>query len=124
MRERKLKRAVALAAVMSADERRAMMAALVALRGLRGNVRRMEECIADIGLAMQRTKKRRESDRETDGKRRKLVGARLPLEDAARCAACAELEGVSLYRFVVRALAAACESAEKAAAQRRRVSAR
>ena len=122
MRERKLKRAAALVAVMSADERRAMVAALEALRGLRGNVRHMEECIADIGFAVQRTKKRRESDARTDAKRRKLVGARLPLDEAARCARCAALEDVSLYRFVVRALGAACESAEKAAAQRLGVS--
>ena len=122
MRERKLRRAVLSVGCMSADEKRAMVAALKCLRDLKGPVRQMEECLADIGLAMQRTKKRRASDARTDAKRRKLVGARLPLEDAARCAACAALEGVSLYRFVVCALAAACEAAEKAAAQRLGVS--
>ena len=124
MRERKLKRAVLSVGCMSADEKRAMVAALECLRDLKGPVRRMEECLADIGLAMQRTQMRRESNRETDPKRRKLVGVRLPLDEAARCKKCAELEGVSLYRFVVRALQVACEAAEKTAAQRLRVSAR
>lgn len=124
MRERKLNRAILSVGRMSVDEKRALMAALVALKGLSGNVRHMEECLCDIGIAMQRTQRRRESDAATDKKRRKLVGARLPLEEAARCAACAELEGVSLYRFVVRALSVACESAEKAAAQRLQASQR
>jgi len=118
MRNRKLSRAVLSVGCMSADEKRAMVAALKALRGMKGNVRHMEECLADIGIAMQRTQMRRESDARTDGARRKLVGVRLPLDEAARCKKCAELEGVSLYRFVVRALGAACENAEKAAAQR------
>ena len=89
MTERKLKRAVLSVGHMSADEKRAMMAALLALRGMTGNVRHMEECLADIGLAMQRTARRRESDARTDKARRKTVGARLPLEEAERCAACA-----------------------------------
>jgi len=108
-----MKRAVLSVGCMSADERKAMVAALVALRGLSGNVRHMEECLADIGLAMQRTHKRRASDARTDGARRKLVGARLPLEDAARCARCAAFLEVSLYRFVVDALENACERVER-----------
>lgn len=113
-----MKRAVLSVGYMSADEKRAMVAALECLRDLKGPVRKMEECLADIGIAMQRTSRRRESDARTDGARRKLVGARLPLEDAERCRKCAELEGVSLYRFVVRAMQVACETAETAAAQR------
>ena len=122
MRERKLTRAVLSVGHMSADEKRAMIAALKCLREMQGPVRKMEECIADIGLAMQRTNKRRESDAATDAKRRRLVGARLPIADAERCRKCAGLEGVSLYRFVVRALQVACESAETTAAQRLTVS--
>lgn len=122
MRKKKLERAVLSVGCMSAEERRAMLAALLCLREMQGPVRKMEECIADIGLAMQRTNMRRENNRETEGKRRKLVGARLPLDEAARCKRCAEVEDISLYRFVVRALAVACETAEKAAAQRLAVS--
>jgi len=95
-----------------------MVAALKCLGRLKGPVCEMEERLADISLAIQRTRKRRASDARTDGARRKLVGARLPLEDAERCRKCAELEGVSLYRFVVRAMQVACETAETAAAQR------
>ncbi|MBE6973342.1 MAG: hypothetical protein E7440_05625 [Ruminococcaceae bacterium] len=118
MRERKLKRAQRSIPYLSADEEIAMVAALKCLGRLKGPVCEMEERLADISLAIQRTRKRRESDARTDGARRKLVGARLPLEDAERCRKCAELEGVSLYRFVVRALQVACETAETAAAQR------
>ena len=124
MRERKLNRAILSVGRMSADEKRALIAALQCLKELRGPVRKMEECLCDIGIAMQRTQRRRESDAATDKKRRKLVGARLPLEEAARCAVCAELEGVSMYRFVVRALSVACESAEATAAQRLQASQR
>lgn len=124
MRERKLNRAARSIPYLSADEEIAMVAALKCLGRLKGPVCEMEERLADISLAIQRTRKRRESDARTDGARRKLVGARLPLADAERCTACAALEGVSLYRFVVRALAAACEAAEKAAALRRGVSER
>lgn len=118
MRTGKLNRAVLSVSYMSADEKRAMVAALECLREMQGPVRKMEECLADIGLAMQRTSRRRESNRETEPTRRRLVGVRLPIAEAERCKKCAELEGVSLYRFVVRALAVACESAEKTAAQR------
>lgn len=124
MRERKLKRAVLSVGRMSADEKRALIAALQCLKELRGPVRKMEECLCDIGIAMQRTQRRRDSDAKTDKARRKTVGARLPLADAERCARCADLEGVSLYRFVVRALSVACESAEATAAQRLQTSQR
>ena len=124
MRERKLNRAILSVGRMSADEKRALIAALECLKELRGPVRKMEECLCDIGIAMQRTQRRRESDAATDKKRRKLVGARLPIAEAERCAACAELEGVSMYRFVVRALSVAGESAEATAAQRLQASQR
>ena len=95
-----------------------MVAALKCLGRLKGPVCEMEERLADISLAIQRTRKRRASDARTEPGRRKTVGARLLIADAERCARCAELEGVSLYRFVVRALGAACDAAEWAAAQR------
>ena len=119
-----MQRAVLSVGRMSAEEKRAMVAALECLKRLKGPVRQMEECLCDIGIAMQRTQLRRESDARTDKARRKTVGARLPMEEAQRCAACAELEGVSLYRFVVRALGAACDAAERAAAQRLQASQR
>ena len=109
MRERKLKRAERSIPYLSADEEIAMVAALKCLGRLKGPVCEMEERLADISLAIQRTRKRRESDAKTDGARRKLVGARLRIEDAERCARCAGFLGVSLYRFVVDALETACE---------------
>lgn len=93
---------------MSADEKRALIAALECLKELRGPVRKMEECLCDIGIAMQRTQRRRESDAATDAARRMTVGARVRVEDAARYQECAEYMGVSLYRFVVDALEMAC----------------
>ena len=113
MRERKLKRAVLSVGRMSADEKRALLAALECLKEMEGPVRKMEECLADIGLAMQRTIRRRESDARTDGARRKLVGARVPLAQAERCARCAGYLDVSMYRFVVDALENACVRVER-----------
>lgn len=113
MRERKLNRAVLSVGRMSADEKRALLAALECLREMQGPVRKMEECLADIGLAMQRTIRRRESDARTDGARRKLVGARVPLVQAERCARCAGYLDVSMYRFVVDALENACVRVER-----------
>lgn len=113
MRERKLKRAMLSVGRMSADEKRALLAALECLREMRGPVRKMEECLADIGIAMQRTIRRRESDAVTDKARRKTVGARLPLAEAERCARCAAFLEVSMYRFVVDALENACERVER-----------
>ena len=104
MRERKLKRAVLSVGRMSADEKRALLAALECLKEMEGPVRKMEECLADIGLAMQRTRSRRESDAKTDKARRVTVGARVRVEDAKRYRECAQYLGLSLYRFVVLAL--------------------
>ena len=108
MRQRKLGRAVLSVGRMSADEKRALIAALECLRDLKGPVRRMEECLADIGLAMQRTHKRRESDAATDKVRRVTVGARVRVKDAQRYRECAQYMGVSMYRFIVDALEMAC----------------
>lgn len=108
MRERKLKRAVLSVGRMSADEKRALIAALECLKELRGPVRKMEECLCDIGIAMQRTQRRRDSDAATDAARRMTVGARVRVEDAQRYRACAEYMRVSLYRFVVDALEMSC----------------
>lgn len=109
MRERKLNRAVLSVGHMSADEKRAMIAALKCLREMQGPVRKMEECLADIGIAMQRTNRRRESDTRTDKARRVTVGARVRIEDARRYRECAALLGVSMYRFLIDALENACE---------------
>ena len=109
MRERKLKRAVLSVGCMSADEKRAMVAALECLRDLKGPVRRMEECLADIGLAMQRTHRRRASDAVMEPARRVTVGARVRVEDAQRYRECASFLGVSMYRFLIDALENACE---------------
>lgn len=116
-KQQRLRRA---ATVLSADERRAIASALRAAyaleKGSADIVARLERVI----LAMERSGRRKASDRRTDSARRKLVGARIPVEDAERCAKCAQLEGVSLYRFVVRALWDACVTAENAAALRLR----
>lgn len=113
MRERKLNRAILSVGRMSADEKRALIAALECLKELRGPVRKMEECLCDIGIAMQRTQRRRESDARTDKARRVTVGARVRAEDAQRYRECAEYLGLSMYRFVVNALDAECVRTER-----------
>lgn len=55
-----------------------------------------------------RVESKRESDRRTDARRRRTVGARVPVALYERVSACAQERGVSLYRFVVDALERAC----------------
>ena len=111
-------RLVRAAGSLSVDERNAMIKAMRAAYALERGGAVMVTRLEHLALAMERSGRRKKSDRRTDAGRRKLVGARQPLEEAQRCAKCAELEGVSLYRFVVRALWEACVAAETAAAQR------
>ena len=72
----------------------------------------MFELIVAIAAARGRGAQRRTSDRRTDARRRTLVGARLPREQAERCRAAADKLGVSLYRFALEALEAGCQRAE------------
>lgn len=98
---------------MGADERAAMKAALEGARSLKPQeVERMFELIVAIAAARGRGAQRRTSDRRTDARRRTLVGARLPREQAERCRAAADKLGVSLYRFALEALEAGCQRAE------------
>lgn len=99
---------------MCADEQRAFVAALDAACGLK-TVRDREMVLAHlerIAAARGRVDQRRESDARTDTARRVTVGARMRREDAERCAECAARDGMSLYRFVWRALMDACERSE------------
>ena len=96
--------------LISAPERKAMYEALEAVLKLQNANERDElfKAVTRIGEAANRAVRKRESDTRTDVLRRKLVGARLPLEQAQRCKTCAELLGISLYQFVREALEAAC----------------
>lgn len=99
---------------MSADERRAYQTAVEAIEKLPSFVceRRIAlEALEGMAAAKGRAEDRRRSDRQTDLQRRKLIGAKLRLEDAAEVEMMARLQGVSTYRFVVDALAAACRKA-------------
>ena len=100
--------------IMSADELRAYDAAVEIIKRLPAFVceRRLAlEAMEVLAAAKYRTDSRKRSDRRTDGKRRKLVGAKLRMEDAAEVEMWAQVQGVSVYRFVVDALAAACRKA-------------
>lgn len=102
--------------IMSADELRAFNAAVEIIQRLPSFVceRRLAlEAMEVLAASKQRAYARRCSDRQTDRKRRKLVGAKLPMEDAAEVEMWAQVQGVSVYRFVVDALAAACRKARK-----------
>lgn len=58
-----------------------------------------------------RVVRKAESDARTDGRRRVLVGARVPRALAERCRQAANREGISLYRWVIRALEKRLEGA-------------
>ncbi|MBE6957446.1 MAG: hypothetical protein E7450_08385 [Ruminococcaceae bacterium] len=101
---------------MSADEAAAFEAAVEIIKRLPSFVceRRLAlEALDCLAAAKYRTNSRRRSDKRTDGQRRKLVGARLRVEDAEEIELLARLQGVSVYRFVVNALDAARRKARK-----------
>lgn len=106
---------------LPADERRAAKRALLRLGkdGLagRGTVPRVRavEAAGEIIRAAARGHGKRASDRETDHRRRVLVGARVPRAQATRYQDAAAGAGVSLYRWVMDALNDAATRAEEAA---------
>lgn len=67
------------------------------------------QAITAVVAVRRREQMQRESNRKTERARRHLIGAHVPLELYERCAEAAEEEGISLYRFVVNALEAACQ---------------
>lgn len=87
-----------LLAGLSAEERRSALLA----------VKVYGETAVDILVpvlnAGKRTRMRRRSDKQTDGRRRVLVGARVPRVFAQACRKEANKRGVSLYAWVVMAL--------------------
>ena len=113
--DRRMKRYLIGVGVLCVDERKAAIAALRAARGLRlaRDRERMENAVADIVGAIGRTDRRRKSDRRMDGKRRKLIGARVKHELAERVERCAAMAGMSKYRFAVTAFERLCYSIER-----------
>ena len=74
----------------------------------------IQNLIQETSKLMERTARKKESDKCTDAKRRRLIGARMPRIDAERCRACAALMGISQYRFTVNALERECRMVEAA----------
>ncbi len=77
---------------LSADEKRAVCRAMKTSR---------VSDVAAIVAAMDRSRRRKASDRATDRRRRVLVGARVPRELAEQVRRAAQARGVSVYRFIV-----------------------
>ena len=112
---RRMRRYLIGVGVLCVDERKAAIAALRAAGGLRlaRDREKMENAVADIVGAIGRSDRRRKSDRRTDGKRRKLIGARVKHELVERVERCAAMAGLTKYRFTVTALERLCYSIEK-----------
>ena len=98
---------------MSTNERDALQAAMLMARKIPGGKgMSIVDQVVDMAIGRAGTGRKRDSDAQTDRKRRQLVGARLPRHQAERCRACARLEGESVYRFVCSALERACSEVE------------
>lgn len=112
--ERKIQRFRIGTGQMKAAQRKALQRAMTATLylGTKRERERMFDIVTAIGEAAGRDVMKANSDKWTDSKRRKLVGARVPQEAAARCRRCAQARGISLYRFVVEALEEACKRVE------------
>lgn len=111
--EARLERFKAGIAAMSTAEREALEVAMLTARAIPGGkgVSIIEQLV-EMAAARARTEAKHRSDAQTDRRRRRLVGARLPKHQADRCRACAKLEGESVYRFVCSALERACSEVE------------
>lgn len=119
MQKWELQRIAAALDKLPAEERRAARRALLRLGGAglagRGTVPRVRavEAAGDIIRAAARGHGKRASDRETDRRRRVLVGARVPRERATRYQEAAAVQGLSLYAWVMAALERAAQDVEQ-----------
>lgn len=109
MRKHKFERAADVILRLPTPERRTVTRALYSLRRRHISQTAALEAASDIILARARTEARRKSDKQTDTRRRVLVGARVPREAAEQYRAAAERAGISLYRWVANALEAAAD---------------
>ena len=102
-------------AAMRTDEREAYAKAMQAALCLSDTEerRRLVSAVSALGKARGRGEMRAESDAVTDRRRRKLVGPRLPRQEAERCRECAAAQGISLYRFAAQALRRECDRVER-----------
>lgn len=119
MQKWELQRIAAALERLPAEERRAAKRALLRLGGSglagRGTVPRVRavEAVGDIIRAAARGHGKRDSDRKTDHRRRVLVGARVPREQAIRYQETAAAQGMSLYAWVMAALDRAAQDTEE-----------
>lgn len=65
-----------------------------------------QDQLAELLTDAYRFRAKAESDARTDHERRVLVGARVPRSLAERCCRAADRAGVSMYRWVTRAITA------------------
>ncbi len=84
---------------MSKGEREAMQIAIN--RAWYGNRDDIMEKIIEIAVERDRANRKRASDRETDRRRRVLVGAHVPRKLAQRARDTARARGISMYRLMV-----------------------
>jgi hypothetical protein len=84
---------------MSKGEREAMQIAIN--KAWNGNRDDILERIIEIAVERDRANRKRASDRETDRRRRVLVGAHVPRKLAQRARDTARARGISMYRLMV-----------------------
>lgn len=96
------------AAAFTRDEQEALYRVFTAVRA--GEQGEACEALKRLCWARERARKREKQSAATDKRRRVLVGARLPREEAEWCKAAAHSKGMSLYAWCRKALLqAACQ---------------
>ncbi|MBM6925783.1 hypothetical protein [Pseudoflavonifractor phocaeensis] len=94
-------------------EREAMAQALEAARSLPEPERaRIMEALEKVAQAGARAARRRHTNADYEGRRRRLVGAQMPIGMADRVRRCAQAQGLSVYAFVMEAVEAACNETD------------
>lgn len=96
--------------LLTAPEREALLRELDRITYWRlGEAERLTRILYAFAKAARRGERKRELNAASDGRRRILVGARVPREFYERCRQEADAWGLSLYAWVVRALERALE---------------
>lgn len=101
---KKIERAATIIERMPQEKRARMKDSILRLR----NAREVDEALAvsvvcDLILIEDRFRRKKAGDRESNHRKRRTLGARVPAELYYRCKHDAESKGVSLYRWVLSA---------------------
>ena len=108
---KKAMKAVVVTRRLPKNERERVTRAFMQLRKERHLLEEWEAlgALSDVILTWDYSKRKKAADRRSDGKTRRTLGARVPVDFYEACKRSAEMQRVSVYRWVMNAFKAALE---------------